>query len=53
MEPTSLVYECVPTLTFSLLMTWHYMCWQVRQLLVDDPENHEYADMQKELEEVM
>lgn len=36
-----------------LLIKWHYVLCQVRQLLVDDPGNAEYADMRKELEEVM
>ncbi|KAK4762098.1 hypothetical protein SAY87_029982 [Trapa incisa] len=37
----------------SNLSTYKDQLRQVRQLLVDDPENAEYADMQKELEEVI
>ncbi|KAK4757490.1 hypothetical protein SAY87_018791 [Trapa incisa] len=37
----------------SSLSTYKDQLQQVRQLLVDDPENAEYADMQKELEEVI
>ncbi|KAJ0078216.1 hypothetical protein Patl1_36680 [Pistacia atlantica] len=38
---------------FSNLSTYKEQLQQVRQLLVDDPGNSEYADMEKELTEVI